>query len=293
MDRFRFPRAVMEFSVALMAGGLFAAAATTQPWQISMGRSASCRAESSVSAIRSIAVSAERFIRKRGCDRARLRRRCMGSMTLLPWVQSHDRANRLAHRLHAMGILWSGRARGSICCCASARYLGLEPDGDAAPRHRQSRYRISSNPVWAGTDWTHRGRFGTARFFMGGFRSLFRRLCTSVRVAGFTRPIPARHRLQPNVAVWDWVRSSLLCSLGQSLARPPSDRVGREWIWVASCSVLRLLSPPRRAEILSTFPLVYLMSWPQGALGYGLTSIMGRLVLEISRASITAAFLEP
>jgi MFS family permease len=61
-----------------------------------------------------------------------------------------------------------------------------------------------------------------------------------------------------------------------------SDRIGREAIWAISClgfaicfaALIALKYDPR-------LWLVYLMVFTQGALGYGLTSVMGAVVLEI------------
>jgi len=44
---------------------------------------------------------------------------------------------------------------------------------------------------------------------------------------------------------------------------------------------------------LPTLVLVTIMVLAQGALGYGLTSVMGAIVLESFKASITAAFSAP
>jgi MFS family permease len=86
----------------------------------------------------------------------------------------------------------------------------------------------------------------------------------------------------PGVAVWALGAVSLLGIPGQILLGHVSDRVGREWIWSASCAgfaicfaaLIALASYP-------SLPLVYIMVVSQGALGYGLTSIMGAVVVEI------------
>jgi MFS family permease len=61
-----------------------------------------------------------------------------------------------------------------------------------------------------------------------------------------------------------------------------SDRLGREWIWTVSCLGFAICFAALIG--LAYFPsllLVYVMVLAQGALGYGLTSIMGAVVVEI------------
>ena len=69
---------------------------------------------------------------------------------------------------------------------------------------------------------------------------------------------------------------------GQILLGHVSDRVGREWVWSTSCAGFAICFAALIA--LSSYPslvLVYVMVLSQGALGYGLTSIMGAVVVEI------------
>jgi MFS family permease len=85
-----------------------------------------------------------------------------------------------------------------------------------------------------------------------------------------------------NVAVWALGVVSLLGIPGQILLGHVSDRVGREWIWAASCAGFAICFAALIAlKFFPTLLLVYLMILAQGALGYGLTSIMGAVVLEI------------
>ena len=86
----------------------------------------------------------------------------------------------------------------------------------------------------------------------------------------------------PNVAVWALGVVSLLGIPGQIWLGHLSDRVGREWVWAISCGGFAIcfacLIALKYAPLL---PLVYLMVLTQGALGYGLTSVMGPVVVEI------------
>jgi MFS family permease len=86
----------------------------------------------------------------------------------------------------------------------------------------------------------------------------------------------------PSVAVWALGAVSLLGIPGQILLGHVSDRVGREWIWSASCLGFAICFAALIAlSHYPTLPLVYVMVLAQGALGYGLTSIMGAVVVEI------------
>jgi MFS family permease len=86
----------------------------------------------------------------------------------------------------------------------------------------------------------------------------------------------------PGVAAWALGVVSLLGIPGQILLGHLSDRVGREWIWSASCLGFAICFATLIALAqFPTLPLLYVMVAAQGALGYGVTSIMGAVVLEI------------
>jgi MFS family permease len=84
------------------------------------------------------------------------------------------------------------------------------------------------------------------------------------------------------VAVWALGIVSLLGIPGQILLGHLSDRVGREWIWATSSAGFAICFAALIAlEFRPSLWLVYAMVFAQGALGYGLTSIMGAVVIEI------------
>ena len=86
----------------------------------------------------------------------------------------------------------------------------------------------------------------------------------------------------PEVAVWALGVVSLLGIPGQILLGHVSDRLGREWIWTISCVGFAICFAALIALAhVPNLTLVYLMVVSQGALGYGLTSIMGAVVVEI------------
>jgi MFS family permease len=160
--------------------------------------------------------------------------------------------------------------------------IGLRPDGDAAPT--ASSVKPVSNivdPDWASTDWTLSRALRTARFWWiatGYFGGLYIWYAVQVHQTKYLLDIG----FSPAVAVWALGLVSLLGIPGQILLGHVSDRVGREWIWTTSCLGFAICFAALIA--LRSFPtltLVYVMVLAQGALGYGLTSIMGAVVVEI------------
>src|SRR6266849_2576756 len=257
MDRFG-PRAVMELGVALMGGGLLLAPLTTQPWHlyltigVMVGAGSVCLGYSGQSLF-----LPNWFIRRRGLAMGLAFAGVgIGSVTLLPWVQLMIEQTGWRTACTAMGILiLAVLAPINLLLRKRPEDIGLEPDGDAAPSASSAK-PISNivDPVWAGTDWTLKRAIGTARFWwisLGYFCGLYIWYAVQVHQTKYLLDIG----FSPSVAVWALGTVSLLGIPGQILLGHVSDRVGREWIWAASCMGF--------------------------ALGYGLTSIMGAVVLEI------------
>ncbi len=284
MDR-AGPRAVMELGVALMAGGLLLAPLTTQPWHlyltigVMVGAGSVCLGYSGQSLF-----LPNWFIRRRGMAMGLAFAGVgIGSITLLPWVQLMIEQTGWRTACTAMGILiLVVLAPINLLLRKRPEDIGLEPDGDAAPS--ASSAKPISNIVdraWAGTDWTLKRAIGTARFWwisLGYFCGLYIWYAVQVHQTKYLLDIG----FSPAVAVWALGVVSLLGIPGQILLGHLSDRMGREWIWAASCLGFAIcfaaLIGLKYAPVL---PLVYLMILTQGALGYGLTSIMGAVVLEI------------
>jgi MFS family permease len=284
MDR-SGPRAVMELGVALMAGGLLLAPLTTQPWHlyltigVMVGAGSICLGYSGQSLF-----LPNWFIRRRGLAMGLAFAGVgLGSMTLLPWVQHMIEQTGWRTACTAMGILvLVVLAPVNLLLRKRPEDIGLEPDGDAAPSG------ISSEPVsyvvdsdWAGIDWTLGLAIRTARFWWlatGYFGGLYIWYAVQVHQTKYLLDIG----FSPSVAVWALGVVSLLGIPGQILLGHVSDRVGREWIWTASCLGFAICFAALIG--LKSFPvltLIYVMVLAQGALGYGLTSIMGAVVLEI------------
>ena len=111
---------------------------------------------------------------------------------------AHDRADRLANRLHGDGHSGAGRAGADqpVAAQAARRTSGLSR---TATRRRLASARPVSNivdPDWAAIDWTLQRALRTARFWWIAAR-LFLRIVYLVRGAGSPDQISSRHRLQP------------------------------------------------------------------------------------------------
>jgi len=284
MDR-AGPRAVMELGVALMGGGLLLAPLTTQPWHlyltigVMVGAGSVCLGYSGQSLF-----LPNWFIRRRGLAMGiAFAGVGIGSVTLLPWVQHMIEQTGWRTACTAIGILvLLVLAPINLVLRKRPEDIGLEPDGGAASSARLAK-PVSNivDPVWAGTDWTLPRALATSRFWwiaLGYFCGLYVWYAVQVHQTKFLLDIG----FSPSVGVWALGVVSLLGIPGQILLGHISDRVGREWIWTASCAGFAICFVALIAlKYAPTLPLVDLMVFAQGALGYGLTSVMGAIVLEI------------
>jgi MFS family permease len=284
MDRLG-PRSVMELGVALMAGGLLLAPLTSQPWHLYLtigvlvGAGSICLGYSGQSLF-----LPNWFIRRRGLAIGfAFAGVGIGSVTLLPWVQWMIDHSGWRTACTAIGLLvLVVLAPINLLLRKRPEDLGLRPDGDAAASN------ASATPVsnivdrdWAGVDWTLSRALRTARFWwlaIGYAGGLYIWYAVQVHQTKYLLDVG----FSPNVAVWALGAVSLLGIPGQILLGHISDRVGREWIWSASCAGFAVCFAALIALArYPSLPLVYLMVVSQGALGYGLTSIMGAVVVEI------------
>ena len=233
---------------------------------------------------RPIAVSAELVHSPpRARHGARLCRRRHRLGDLAAMGAAHDRADRLAHRLHRDGHSGARGARADQSPAAQAprgyravagRRRGAVGDiGRTSLEHCRSRvgqYRLDIAPRAA-----HRAIWWIS---LGYFSGLYVWYAVQVHQTKYLLDIG----FSANVAVWALGVVSLLGIPGQIWLGHLSDRIGREWIWAISCAGFAICFAALIAlKFAAVLPLVYLMIFTQGALGYGLTSVMGAVVLEI------------
>jgi len=284
MDR-SGPRAVMEVGVALMAGGLLLAPLTSAPWHlyvtigVMVGAGSVCLGYSGQSLF-----LPNWFIRKRGfAIGIAFAGVGIGSMTLLPWVQHMIEQTSWRTACTAMGLLILVVLTPiNLLLRKRPEDVGLRPDGDAAPSVNAAK-PVSNivDPVWAGTEWTLALALRTARFWwigLGYFCGLYIWYAVQVHQTKFLLDIG----FSPSVAVWSLGLVSLLGIPGQIWLGHVSDRIGREWVWAISCAGFAICLVALIAlKLQPSLWLIYVMVFSQGALGYGLTSIMGAVVFEI------------
>ena len=283
MDR-AGPRAVMELGVVLMGGGMLLAPLTSEPWHlyltigVMVGAGSVCLGYSGQSLF-----LPNWFNRRRGLAMGLAFAGVgIGSMTLLPWVQHMIEQTGWRTACTAMGILiLVVLAPINLLLRKRPEDIGLQPDGDAAPSASVKTVSYVVDNDWASIDWTLSRAVRTARFWWlatGYFGGLYIWYAVQVHQTKYLLDIG----FSPGVAVWALGAVSLLGIPGQIVLGHVSDRVGREWVWAASCLGFAICFAALIA--LAKFPtllLVYVMVLAQGALGYGLTSIMGAVVLEI------------
>ena len=285
MDRFG-PRGVMELGVALMGGGLLLAPLTTQPWHLYLtigvlvGAGSVCLGYSGQSLF-----LPNWFIRRRGLAMGLAFAGVgIGSVTLLPWVQHMIEQTGWRTACTAMGILvLVVLAPINLLLRKRPEDIGLLPDGDAAPTATSAAARLQRRRSGLGRQPTGRCAARCVPRVSGGSRSAISPASTSGTRCRCTRPNSCSTSVSaPNVAVWALGVVSLLGIPGQIWLGHLSDRIGREWIWAISCAGFAIcFAALIGLKFAPVLPLVYLMIFAQGALGYGLTSIMGAVVLEI------------
>jgi sugar phosphate permease len=204
-------------------------------------------------------------------------------VTLLPWVQ---------HMIAQTGWRTACTATGLVLLIVLAPInlllrkrpedIGLRPDGDAAP-HPAAAAPVSNivDPAWASIEWTLKRALRTGRFWWlstGYFCGLYVWYAVQVHQTKYLLDIG----FSPSVAAWALGIVSLLGIPGQIALGHASDRIGREAVWAISSAgfaicFIALIALKTQPSLL----LLYVMIAAQGALGYGITSVMGAVVLEI------------
>ena len=284
MDR-RGPRVVIELGVVLMAVGLLLAPLAQRPWHlyvtlgVLVGGGGNCLGYTGQSLF-----LPNWFVRRRGlASSLTFAGVGVGSIVLLPWLQSLIgragwRAACLALGCLVLGVL----APLNLLLKRRPEDLGLRPDGDvASPGATAARQVTVVDAAWAAVDWTLGRALRTTRFWwiaVAYFFGLFAWYAVQVHQTKYLVEIG----FSPGDAGLALGLVSLVAVPGQIALGHLSDRIGREWVWTVGCLgfVLCLLAllGLRHAPSAS---LLYVMIASQGMLGYGLTSLLGAIPVEI------------
>ena len=283
VDR-RGPALVVELGVVAMAAGLLLAPLAHEAWQLYLtlgalvGGGINCLAYTGQSL-----YLTNWFVRRRGLALSiAFSGVGIGSVTLLPWLQTLIEHGGWRTACWTLGILVLVLlAPPNLLLRRRPEDLGLNPDGIGASGPTGGRHGNIVDPDWASVDWTLARALRTSRFWwiaVGYFCGLFAWYAVQVHQTKYLMDIG----FSPGTAAWALGIVSLVAVPGQIALGHLSDRIGREWVWmignggfVLCCLALIVL----RGH--PTMAVLYAMVVAQGALGYGLTSVMGAIPAEI------------
>jgi MFS family permease len=283
MDR-RGPLLVIEAGVVTMGAGLLLATLARQPWQLYLTLGALCGGGVNCLAYTGQSLYLPHwFERRRGLALSiAFSGVGIGSITILPWLQSLIAGAGWRHACWMVGLLVLALL-GPINLLLKHRPqdLGLEPDGGNA---RGTAASIAGNivdPEWAAVDWTLGRALRTRRFWWiaaGYFGATFVWYAVQVHQTKYLTEIG----FSASDAAWALGLVSLVAVPGQIALGHLSDRIGREWVWAIGCAGFAICFGALIALTqIHSLVLIYLMVFAQGALGYGLTSVIGAIVVEI------------
>ncbi len=206
----------------------------------------------------------------------------VGSILLLPWFQSVIDARGWRAACWTLGLaILILLAPLALLVRRGPRDLGLEPDGDPGALPGAKPRSNIVDPAWAAVDWTLARAMRTARFWWlasGYFGGLYIWYAVQVHQTKYLLEVGFDRR----VAAVALGVVSLAGIPGQIALGALSDRVGREVTWglaclgFAICYTILLVLPAAPTHVL-----LYAMVLTQGVLGYGLTSVIGAMPLEI------------
>ncbi len=285
MDR-SGPRAVMELGVLLTGCGLLLAPLTTQPWHLYLtlgamvGGGSVCLGYSGQSLF-----LPNWFVRKRGLAVGiAFAGVGAGSIVLFPWMQHLIAGSGWRTSCTILGIaVLVILAPINLLLRKRPEDIGLKPDGDAAPLAGAA--PPPSNVIdttWAATEWTLVRALGTARFWwlvVAYFGALYIWYAVQIHQTKYL----VETGFSAESAAWALGLVSFVGIPGQILLGHLSDRIGREAVWSLSCAgfLICFLSLLALQAAPGSLVLLYALILTQGFFGYGFTSIMGAVVLEI------------
>jgi len=285
MDR-RGPRFVMEAGVAATAAGLLLATFASAPWHIYLTLGLLVGAGTTFTGYTGQALFLPNwFARRRGLAMSiAFAGVGAGSIVLLPALQTFVERNGWRAGCTVLGVVVLVVLLPlNLLLRRRPQELGLAPDGDPnSPEAVQARRAANVvDPAWAAIDWTLARAMRTARFWwiaVAYFAALFSWYAVQVHQTKYL----VETGFGAGQAAWALGAVSLAGVPGQIALGWLSDRIGREIVWaigsagfcITYAALLLLPSYPG-------IPLLYAMVVAQGALGYGLTSVIGAIPAEI------------
>jgi MFS family permease len=276
---------VNELGVVLIGSGLLLATLVQHPWQLYatlgmlVGAGSVCLGYTGQGLF-----LPNWFVRRRGLAMSLAFSGVgVGSVIVLPWLQTLIAHTGWRSACLALGIVVLVLLLPlNLLVRRGPEDLGLAPDGDAAAHAVAARAMANVvDPVWVAVDWTLGRAMRTARFWwvaIGYFCALFVWYAVQVHQTKYLMEIG----FSPAVAAWALGGVSLAGIPGQIALGHLSDRLGREPVWVIgnlgfTTTLLLLLALREQPTPL----LLYAMIAAQGALGYGITPLLGAIPVEI------------
>jgi MFS family permease len=276
----------MEMGVGLVAAGLLLAPLIHRPWHlyatlgVLVGGGSVCLAYTGQAL-----YLPNWFVRRRGLAMSvAFSGVGVGSIILLPWLQGVIGRAGWRSACWTMGLLVLGLlAPLNLLLKHRPEDIGLEPDGDRAAAIGTAAARTTNvvDAAWAAVDWTLGRAMRTTRFWwiaLGYATGLFAWYAVQVHQTKYLVEVG----FSTGYAAWALGFVSLAGIPGQIALGHLSDRIGREWVWTVGClgfalcyAALLVLSQAPAAAVLA------FMVAAQGMLGYGLTSVIGAIGVEI------------
>ena len=282
----RGPRVVMELGVAVMAAGLLLAPLARSPWHLYAtlgvlvgGGSVALGYTGQAQFLPSW------FVHRRGLAMSiAFSGVGVGSIVLLPLLQSI-----IAHAGWRAACIVLGLAVLIVAAPLNLLLrrrpedLGLAPDGDTAVAESGAPARHANvvDPAWVAIDWTLARALRTARFWLVAlayFGALFAWYAVQVHQTKYLLEIG----YTAADAAWALGAVSLVAIPGQIALGHLSDRAGREIVWAIGCAGFAICYVALICLAAAPNPLLLgIMVAAQGLLGYGLTSVLGAIPVEI------------
>lgn len=284
MDR-RGPRFVMEIGVAATAAGLLLATFAGQPWHIYVTLGMLVGAGTTFTGYTGQALFLPNwFVRRRALAMSiAFAGVGFGSIVMLPALQTFVERHGWRAGCMLLGVVTLVvLVPLNLLLRRRPQDIGLAPDGDdATPAAAQARRSNVVDPAWAAIDWTLARAMRTARFWwiaVAYFGALFSWYAVQVHQTKYLTEIG----FGVQQAAWALGAVSLVGVPGQIALGWLSDRIGREIVWaIGSLGFCITYGALLALQEHPNVPLLYLMVVAQGALGYGLTSVIGAIPAEI------------